>query len=340
MKKRRTTSKIVSPAATRIAGLLLTAVLLSAAQAPASGNPALLPADPSPAVQSPQLRDAAATDRPAPAGAAKKAPQAKSKAEFDAYQSAAAEPDPDRLETAAVEFAQRFPASELRAFLFQRAMGLYQQRNDSAKALEMARAVLKYDPANPVALLSAAHLLAEGTHDHDLDREGRLQEAAADAQLALQHAGESAQPAGVSAEQFESMIVELRGEAHEVLGTVAYKRRDYRPAIDEYNAAIARQKEHTGAVLWLRMAAAHDKLGEYSLGIAATENALAASEKGSTVRELAEKELVRLKTLAAEAVSKPAASPATAPAANTGAGPDAHEPIQKTENSRSPAAGE
>jgi len=360
MKNRRTASKIQpqhangrragDPVAPRTTALLLTAVLLLAAQASASGNPALLPnaailpADPYPAAQPSQLHDVLAAGNAAPAGAAKRGPQAKSKAEFDAYQSAAAEAEPAKLEAAAIEFAQRYPSSELRSFLFQRAMGLYQQRNDSAKALEMARAVLKYDPANAVALLGAAQLLVEGTHDHDLDRDGRLQEAAANAQLALQRAGELAQPAGVSAEQFESMIVELRGEAHEVLGTVAYKRRDYRTAIDEYNAAVAREKEHAGAVVWLRMAAVHDKLGEYSLGIAATEKALAASAKGSPVRAVAEKELVRLKARAAEAATRPAATPAAtpaaAPAAAPGADPNANQAIPKTENARSPAAGE
>jgi len=49
-------------------------------------------------------------------------------------------------------------------------MGLYQQANNPDKTLEMARAVLKYDPFNPVALLTAAQMLAERTQDTDLDR--------------------------------------------------------------------------------------------------------------------------------------------------------------------------
>ena len=326
-----------------VAVLLCTAVLALAAQSwavEAAQDPAQIAGNHDPAAQPSQLRGeysakdtaSASTPRASAPGAAspKKAPQAKSKAEFDAYQNAVAEAEPARLEAAAIGFAQRFPSSELRPFLFQRAMGLYQQANNSAKALEMARAVLKYDPANPVALLGAAQLLAEGTQEQDLDRDARLQEAANDAQLALQHAGEMAQPAGLSAGQFESMIFELRGEAHEVLATVAYKRRDYRTAIDEYNATVAGEKEHTGAVVWLRLAAAHDKLGEYSLGISAIEKAIAASEAGSPGRELAEKELVRLKALAAEAATKPPATPI--------ATPNESQPVEKTENSRSPAA--
>jgi tetratricopeptide (TPR) repeat protein len=278
----------------------------------------------------------------APAATPKRAPKARSKAEFDAYQSAVAETEPAKLEAAATEFAQRFPSSELRPFLFQRAMGMYQHANHSAKALEMARAVLKYDPANSVALLGAAQLLAEGTREQDLDRAARLQEAAADAQLALQHAGELAQPAELNAEQFESMIVELRGEAHEVLATVAYKERNYRAAIDEYNAAIAGEKEHTGAVAWLRLAAAHDKLGEYSLAIAATEKARAASDADGPVREVVDRELERLKASAARAATKSVATQPVEPrpAETQTAAPDESQPVEKTQNSRSPAASE
>ncbi len=268
--------------------------------------------------------------------APKKAPQAKSKAEFDAYQSAAAEAEPAKLEAAATDFAQRYPASELRPFLFQRTMALYQQANHSGKALEMARAVLKYDPLNSVALLCAAQILAEGTQEQDLDRDVRLEEAVADAQGALQHAGELAQPAGLNAEQFEAIVVELRGAAHEVLATVAYKRRDYRNAIDEYNAAVAGEKEHAGPGVWLRLAAAHEKMGEYNLGVAAVEKAIAASEEGSPARELAVQEHTRLKALAAEEASAPATTPVATPAANPGATPF----VEKTENSRSPDTGE
>jgi tetratricopeptide (TPR) repeat protein len=333
MKNRRTALKIPPQQASdelageavapRTAALLLTAALLFpatlalAAQAPAAGTGA-------------HVATAAAPLR------AKKSPQAKSKAEFDAYQSAVAEAEPARLEAAAIGFAQRFPASELRPFLFQRAMGLYQQRNNSAKALEMARSVLKFDPANPVALLGAAQLLAEGAHEQDLDRDARLQEAAEDARLALQHAGELAPPGGMSAEQFENMIVEMRAEAHEVLGTVAYKRRDYRTAIDEYNAAAIAGEEHTAAAVWLRLAAAHDKMGEYSLGIAAIEKALAAARPGSPARKLAEKELIRLRSSAAEAATRSAATPMSTPAPS----PGEDQRIQETEKSRSPAEGE
>jgi tetratricopeptide (TPR) repeat protein len=224
---------------------------------------------------------------------AKRGPQAKTKQELDAYQSAAAQSDPAKLEAAATEFAQRYPASELRPFLFQRAMGLYQQANNPGKTLEMARAELKYDPANPVALLTAAQTLMTSTHDSDLDRDARLEEAGTDARSALQHAGEMAQPDGLTAQQFADAIAQLRGAAHEVIATVAYKKREYFNAIREYNAAVAEERD-ADAVVWLRLAVAHDKVSEYELGLADAEKAIANSKAGNPVRELAEQEKARL----------------------------------------------
>jgi hypothetical protein len=285
---------------------------LSTAQAASAQNPTQNPAQ-----NSAQKSIRQNSTQPS---AAKRAPQAKSKAEFDAYQSAAAQTDPAKLEAGAIDFAQRYPSSELRPFLFQRAMGLYQQANNSGKALEMARAVLKYDPANPVALLGAAQILAERAHDDDLDRDARLQEAGADAEGALQHAADLVRPANLAAGQFEDFVAQLRGASHEVLATVAYKKRYYRRAIEEYNAAIAIEKEHIDSVVWLRLAAAHDKSGEFSLGIAAVEKAVASSEPGSPARALAERENTRLKALAATAATRPMG--------------------KKSEDSRAPASGE
>jgi hypothetical protein len=261
--------------------------------------PAAAPANPQNA--------AAPTAPPASAPAARKAPAPKTQAEYDAYKAAAAQPDPATLEAAAIDFAQKFPDSELRAFLFQQAMGLYQQANNPDKTLEMARTALKYDPANPVALLTAAQMLAERTHDSDLDRNDRLAEASSDAQSALQHAGDIAPPANMTAEQFAAALAQLRGTAHEVFATVAFKQLDYATAIKEYNIAAAEEKEHTDPVVWLRLSVAHDKNGDYQAALEAVDKAIAASEPGGQIRQLAEQEKLRLGKLAPTA-AKPAAN--------------------------------
>jgi len=230
----------------------------------------------------------------------RKSPQPKTPAEYDAYKAASALTDATKLEVAATEFAQKFPSSELRSVLFQQAMGLYGQVGISAKALEMARTVLKYDPGNAVALLTAGQILAEYTHDSDLDRNDRLAEADADARSALQNAAAIAPPNNLPTEQFAAAMTELRGTAHEVIATVAFKKQDYFTAIKEFNLATDQEKEHTDAVVWLRLSVALDKSGDYSTAATALQKAIDASQPGSQVRQLAEQEKSRLDKLSVQ----------------------------------------
>jgi len=236
---------------------------------------------------------------------ATKSPHPKTQAEYDSYKAAAALTDAAKLEAAATEFAQKFSASELRSILFQQAMGLYQQASDSSKALDTARTVLKYDPGNAVALLTAGQILAERTHESDLDHDDRLAEASADARSALQNAAGIAPPTNLPPEQFAAALAELRGTAHEVLATVAFKKQDYFTAVKEFNFAVAEEKERTDAVVWLRLSVAHDKNGDYNSAESAVQKAIAASQAGSQVRQLAEQEKSRLEELSSQA-AKPA----------------------------------
>jgi len=264
-----------------------------------------------PQSSSPSSNGPAIQTTPAPAGSpvappgtaaparnsAVKSPQPKTQAEYDEFKAASSLNDPAKLEAAATDFAQKFPDSELRSFLFQQAMGEYQAANNTDKALEMARTVLKFEPYNPVALLTAAQILAERTRDTDLDSKDRLAEADSDARIAILHAGDIAQPPNLTPEKFASAMAQLRGTAHEVIGNVAFKRLDYFSAVKEYNAAAAEEKEHTDAVVWLRLAVANDKSGDYSAATQAVIKAITASEPGSQLRQLAEKEQSRLTKL-------------------------------------------
>lgn len=245
----------------------------------------------------PQYPDA--PDAQASRGNARKSPQAKSQAEFDAYKATASLTDPAKLEAAATDFAQRFPDSQLRSILFQQAMGLYQQASDPVKTLEMARVALKFDPVNPVALLTAAQVLVERTRDSDLDRDDRLAEAKTDANLALQNTGAITLPANLTQEQFAAALVEIRATAHEVLGTVAFKKMDNLTAIKEYDLVAAEEKEHTDAIVWLRLSVALERSGDPARAAATVPRAIAASQPGTPVRQLAEQEKSHLEKLPA-----------------------------------------
>src|SRR2546430_16551514 len=116
----------------------------------------------------------------------KRPPQAKTDAEFAAFNAAIANTnDPATVEKAADDFAAKFPDSELRTLLYEAAMQSYQRANNADKMMEMGRKVLKIDPDDPTALVGVAQVLAERTRDTDLDKEQRLDEAVKLAQRSL-----------------------------------------------------------------------------------------------------------------------------------------------------------
>src|SRR6202167_1313596 len=110
----------------------------------------------------------------APAG--KRKPMAKTQEEFAAYNAAIALTDPAAQEKAANDFATKFPDSELRPVLFKAVMHAYQQANNGDKMMEMAQKVLSFDPDDPEALVGVAQVLAERTHDTDLDKDQKYAE--------------------------------------------------------------------------------------------------------------------------------------------------------------------
>ena len=293
----KTTSRKTETATVKnliLALMMLTLVAgMATAQSPASAGQTAAQAAP------------AAGQTAAQAPEVHKAPQPKTQAEYDAFQAATALTDGAKLEAAATEFAQRFPESELRGYIYQQAMGQYQAAGDGDKALEMARAVLKYEPNNAVALLTAAQLLSERTHDFDLDRKERLSEADADARNALKHVSDVPTPAGMSAEQFAEALRQLRGTAHEVLGTVSFKRAEYFNAIKEFNAAVAEERERTDAVVYLRLAVANDKSDDVRSAMIVADKAIANSQAGSQVHQLAEQEKARLLKLSTPDLEQP-----------------------------------
>ena len=134
-----------------------------------------------PAAQNPPAGPTTGQAAPAPQG--KRPPQAKTQAEFEAYNAAKQLADPAAAEKAADDFATKYPDSELRVELYKMAMQKYQQNNNGEKMLEMGQKALTYDADDPAALVGTAQVLAERTRDTDLDKDQRLAEAKKDAEL-------------------------------------------------------------------------------------------------------------------------------------------------------------
>src|ERR1700757_4321031 len=101
-------------------------------------------------------------------------PLARSEQERADFNAAYAVAGAAREESAAIDFSNRYPTSELRRYLYSSAMLQYQKENNPAKMLAMSERVLALDPENPLALVLAATALADSLGDHDRDRDKKI----------------------------------------------------------------------------------------------------------------------------------------------------------------------
>ena len=210
-----------------------------------------------------------AQDKPAgqtaPAGQAaaaapqgKRPPQAKTQPEFDAYKAAIALTDPAAVEKAADDFAAKFPDSELRVVLYKAAMQRYQMANNADKMETMARKALTLDPDDPEALVGVSQVLAETTHDTDLDKDQKLDEAKKDAERALATVDTDVPTAGYPPEKIDQFKRYIKSEAYAILGTLASNAKNWPEAEANLKKSIDAFPEQVDSVAVLRLAVALD----------------------------------------------------------------------------------
>src|SRR4029077_15985102 len=199
---------------------------------------------------------------PAPAG--KRPPQAKTQPEFDAYKLAAANTDGAALEKASDEFATKFPDSELRVLLYKNAMRIYQSANNAEKTDAMGRKVLSFDGDDPEALVIVAEVIAERTHDSDIDKDQRFGEAISMAKKATQTVDTDVNvPAGTPQDKIDAYKSLLRSNAYSILGTIEFKKENYAGAQENLQKSIDAFPSNPDSVVILRLALALDKQGKY-----------------------------------------------------------------------------
>lgn len=249
------------------------------------------PSNPPSNAQSGSAQSGAAQQTP-PAG--KRPPQAKTQAEFDAYQAAMkTATDPAVTEKNADDFIAKFPNSELRDILYRVAMRGYQNADNGEKMAETAQKLLKIDPNDPESLVDLAEVTVEHTHDTDLDKDQRLDDAFKNAQHALQSIDTDI-PSGVQPQQVDMFKSMVKSTAYSVLGGVSDKREKFVDSEDYYRKAIAADPAHADPVLVLRLALALDKQGKYPDALKEANHAVELTQENTTPGKLARQERDRL----------------------------------------------
>lgn len=191
----------------------------------------------------------------------KRAPAAKTQPEFEAYKAAIQLTDGAAAEKAADDFAAKFPDSELRVVLYKQAMQKYQSNPD--KLLEMAQKALAIDGDDPEALVTAAQVITERTHDTDLDRDQKLAEAKKDAERALVTVDSDVPTSGFPPEKIDQFKRFVRSEAYAVLGTLASNAKNYSEAETNLRKSVEVFPEQVDPVAVLRLAIALDMQNKY-----------------------------------------------------------------------------
>jgi tetratricopeptide (TPR) repeat protein len=295
-------------------GYAILAVLLAANMAMAQANtaPAQAPSQTGQSQgQSTSKSAAPANQQAAPTG--NRVLQAKSQEELKAYQDASTKTDPAEMEAAADAFAAKYPNSEMKGTLYVRAMGLFAQTNNSEKTVEAGKKAIAADPSNPVALVQVASVLAETTRDTDLDRDQRLDEAAKDAQAAIDNINTGlVVPPNAPPERVAAYKTSILTRAYDTLGMVNLNKKNFSAAEQALLKAADISKANPEAVVYLRLSVAQDQLKEYPKALDSATKAVQYAPVGSTVQNLAKQQQSRVQKLA-EAASAP--SPGTTPAA-------------------------
>ena len=289
--------------------------VLSIALLLASASFALAQANPAPATQSPSTAQPAASapaQTAAPAGInapnAKGAPQPKTQEEYKAYQAVITKTDPAQFEAATDEFAQKYPNSDLRVVLYKQLLNMYRSVGQTDRAIAAGRKALAIDPTDPVSNVMVAFAIAQSTHDTDLDRDDRLNEASADAQRAIDDLDTGmAIPPNTPPDRVAEAKRGIQEMAYETLGTIAMTKKNYPAAEAAFRKGIDTNKADPDGVLYLRLAIALDNDKKYQEALEATDNAIKHNQSGSEALDLANKEKARLQKLVG---TQPAATPA------------------------------
>lgn len=258
----------------------------------------------------PAKQNPPAAGQAAPAPLAKRPPQAKTQAEFDAYKAAMASPDVAALEKAADDFATKFPDSELRVLIYQNAMRLYQNANNAEKTEAMGRKVLGIDGDNPEALVIVSEVIAERTHDSDLDKDQRFGEAITMAHKAMQTIEtDISVPAGTPQEKIDAYKAGLRSNAYSILGTIDFKKENYAGAQENLQKSIDAYPSSPVAVDVLRLALALDKQGKYPEALKVANRAVELTQDNTAIGTPARHERDRLQQLTGGAAPAQPQSP-------------------------------
>lgn len=256
-----------------------------------------------------------AEQQPTPAKTARHVPEAKTHQEFNDYNAAYALSGGAQMEKAADDFSAKYPASELKAYLYAKALHEYQSENNTAKMLAIGRKVIQLDPDNTIALVLTANTLADSLSDADADRQQKIAEIRKDAGHALETV-DSFTPAGNPApEQVAAYKKTLQSMAHSALGITNLKTGEDKAAEQELKSAAELNVAQPDPYMLFNLALAQDHQEKYPEALVSINRALeyaGNSDIADTIRGERKRLLIKNGFTGEEAPKQPLAPPSPA----------------------------
>jgi len=251
-----------------------------------------------------------------PAKPGKHVPEAKTHQEFNDYNAAYALSGGAQVEKAADDFSAKYPASELKAYLYAKALHEYQNESNPDKMLVMGKKVLQFDPDNTIALVLTATVLADSLNEKDPDRQQKIAEIKKDAEHAVATVDSSfTPPVNATPEQITAYKKTLHSMAHSALGITALKTNDDGTAERELKSAAELNVTQPDPYIWYHLALAQDHLEKYPEALVSINRALeyaGNSDLADLVRNERKRLLMKNNLGGAETPNQPPAAPSPA----------------------------
>lgn len=202
-----------------------------------------------------RFRQLESAERPTNATPPRPVPQAKSRAELDAFGRIAEAADSLAVVRYGEDFLSRFPASEWREKVLEAEFEAFRQRNDYAAAKAVGKSILAIDGANPTVLARMAMMTAEAN-----DRAGF---ATAEQQAVQAIAGieGTTRPERMTRAEFRAWKGDLLGSAYAARGLLALRRNQPDAAVASLQQAIRARATADGSD-YLRLGEAFAMMGD------------------------------------------------------------------------------
>jgi len=233
-------------------------------------------------------------------------PQARTLQEYADFNPAYSITGGASAEKAAREFAAKHPTSELRAYLYSKALHDYQKENNTEKMLAMGGEVLTLDPDNSIALVLTASVIADSLSDADPDRDQKIARIKGYANRALETIDTSFMPPpGATPEQIMAYKNSLRSMAHSALGIMKLKNKDYQGAEADLVMATELNKAEADPYVLYHLALALDHQKKYKAALVSAEQGLKYTDANPELERLLRSECARLFKLVSPSKPKP-----------------------------------